>query len=186
MNRSLAVLGLIVLLLAACRKEKSQPLSQYESAEVQARAFNFQIYPGARFLERQTEMLRQAHFVLQPAATEAPPMALYDTDAPLEKVAEFYAQKYGYQIAQNQANDFKSVKPSAYYFVGDLAASGNEIKPILEKMKVTADLTRSTGAFRGAYFAPQVHLPRVSLQRPYFDLVESKVVDRTQVVLVKE
>lgn len=184
--KSLKIVGLSILLLSACRKEQVQPLSQYESAEVQARAFNFQIYPGARLLEKQTDMLRRAHFILDPKATEAPPMAIYDTDAPLDKVAEFYGQKYGYQIADNQANDFKSVKPSAYYFVGDLAATTTAIKPVLDQLKIPADVSKATGSFKGAYFAPQVHLPRVSLQRPYFDPLESKMVDRTQIVLVKE
>ena len=51
-----------------------------------------------------------------------PPIAIYDTDAPLDKVAEFYAQSYGYnKVAPDATNNLSSAKPPAYYRTGDLA-----------------------------------------------------------------
>jgi hypothetical protein len=189
MSRSLRILALSLLIVAAaaCRQEKAvEPLSDYESADVQAKAFNFQIYPGARFVENQTELLRRAHFVMNPDATEAPPMAVYDTDAPLEEVAKFYAGKYGYELAQNEANDFKTVKPQAYYTTGELAASAESVKPIADQLNLKPDYSKAQGPYRGAYFSPQVTLPRVTLQRPYFDLQSSQIVDKTLIVMVRE
>lgn len=184
---TLAVCLAILLAMAGCKGEKSvEPLSDYESADVQAKAFNFQIYPGAQFVEGQTDLLRRAHFVLNPSATEAPPMAVYETGASLEEVAKFYSEKYGYQVAENMANDFKTVKPQAYYTAGDLAQDAEAVKPIAQKMNLNVDFTRAQGAWRGAYFSPQVTLPRVTLQRPYFNLTNSQVVDKTLIVMVRE
>jgi hypothetical protein len=180
-------LVLTAFLVIACQRESAiKPLSEYESADLQARAYNFQVYPAARFLEKQTELLRKAHFVMAPNATEAPPMAMYDTDAPLDDVAKFYAGKYGYELAANETNNFSSVKPEAYFMSGNLAADAQNIKPILEKLKVPADLARAQGEYRGAYISPAENMPRVNLQRPYFDVANSQTVDRTLILMVRE
>lgn len=181
------LLCLLGVLLAGCRKERSEPLSQYEVADMQATSYNFQLYPGAQYLAPQTELLRRAHFVLQPQAKSAPPMAMYDTEAPLEEVAKFYAEKYGYgTVAPNEVNDFSSVKPSAYFTAGDLAADTMQVKPILEQLKVEADLTKATGSWKGAHISPKTNLPRVTLQRPYFDFINSRTVDKTLILMVRE
>jgi hypothetical protein len=178
---------LVVLAAIGCRKESPlRPLSEYESADLQARTYNFQVYPQARFLEKQTELLRRAHFVMQPKATEAPPMAMYDTEAPLDQVAQFYADRYGYKLAANQTNDFSSVKPDAYYASGDLAKDVQTIKPVLDQLKVQPDLSKAVGEYRAVHINPSENMPRVSLQRPYFDLINGQVVDRTQILLVRE
>ena len=186
MRRRFKVSLFIVLALAACRKEEVKPLSQYESADVQARAFNFQVYPGATFQDSQTDILRRAHFVMQPQATEAPPMAVYVTTDPLEKVAAFYADKYGYKIADNPTNNFSAAKPQAYYLTGDIAKDSEAIKPVAEKLNLKIDPAKAKGEYRGAYFAPQSNLPRVSLQKPYLDLRTGEVVDKTLIVMVRE
>jgi hypothetical protein len=190
MSKHLKILGLALLLLAAiggCKGEKAvEPLSDYESADVQAKAFNFQIYPGARFVEDQTETLRKAHFAMNPGATEAPPMAVYETGATLEEVAQFYAGKYGYTIAENAANDFKTVKPEAYYTTGEFALDAESVKPVAEKLGLKTDFSKASGSYRGAYFSPQITLPRVTLQRPYFNVLTGQIVDKTLVVMVRE
>jgi len=177
-----------IMVLSGCRKEETlQPLSEYESADVQARAYNFQVYPGAKFLEAETALLRRAHFVLQPEATEAPPMALYETDAPLEDVTKFYAEKYGYpRVAENELNNFSSARPAAYFTTGDLAKDTEQVKPILEKLKATVDTSKAVGAYRGAHISATGNMPRVTLQRPYFNLVRGEVVDKTLIVMVRE
>jgi hypothetical protein len=186
-KRALLIALLVILLLPACRRERAvQPLSDYESADVQAKAFNFQIYPGARFLEEQTDLLRRAHFAMNPDAKEAPPMALYESDAPLEQVAQFYGEKYGYRIADNMANDFKTVKPQAYYTTGTLEQDIEGVKGLANKLELNTDFEKAQGAYRAAYFSPQVTLPRVSLQRPWFNSLSSEVVDSTLIVMVRE
>ena len=174
-------------LMMACQKESAiKPLSEYESADLQARAYNFQVYPGARFLEKQTELLRKAHFVMAPNATEAPPMAMYDTEASLDQVAKFYADKYGYELAANETNNFSSVKPEAYLISGNLSTDAQNIKPIIEKLGVPSDLSKAQGEYRGAHISPAENMPRVTVQRPYFDVANSQTVDRTLILMVRE
>lgn len=175
---------LILGLAGGCTDEPEvEPLTSYEAADLQARVYNFQVYPGARFLERETETLRKAHFVMQPDAKTAPPMAMYDTDAPLEQVAAFYAEKYGFELAPEKGP--AEPPPAAYYTTGDLAADAAAIKPLVEKMKLSTDVTKAAGTYRGAHINPAMNMPRVTLQRPYFDVVTSQVVDRTLILLVK-
>lgn len=162
-------------------------MSAEESAELQAHAYNFQVYPGAKFLEEQTELLRRAHFILQPDAIEAPPMAMYSTAAPLEEVAQFYASKYGYErIAPDEVNEFSSVKPAAYYTEGDLAADAQAVVPILEQMNRTLSLDRISGRWKGAHISTRDDMPRVTLQRPYVDIANDRVVDETLILMVRE
>jgi hypothetical protein len=187
MLKRIAALLLVALALMACRKEKVQPMSEYESAEVQARAYNFLVFPGAKLLQAQIDLLKKASFVLQPELKEAPAMTMYDTDAPLEQVAAFYAGKYGYPaVAPSEREDFSAVKPKAYYTAGDLGQDAAHIKPVLEKLRLSSDISAAVGKYRGAYLAPQTNLPRVTLQRPYFDVVNRKVVDRTLILMVRE
>ncbi len=182
------VLALFLFVLASCRSEELQPLSEYETADLKASAYNFHVYPKAKFLSAQTDVLRKAHFAMQPGAKKAPPMAMYDSDAPIEAVGKFYAEKYGYgSVAESEVNNFSSLKPRAYYLRGNLAADSSAIKPILEKLKMTTDISKAFGEYRGAHISPRPpDLPRVTIQRPYFDLVSSTVVDRTLIIIVKE
>lgn len=186
MTKRIFLLAALMTFVLSCGGEKAEPLSDAESADVQAKAFNFQVYPGAQFLDGQTDLLRRAHFVMQPDAVDAPPLAVYDTDGSLGDVAKFYAEKYGYTLAENEANDFKTIKPSAYYLTGDLAADAAGIAPVAEKLQTGTDISKATGSYRGAYFEAQTSLPRVSLQRPYFDIAKSEVIDRTLIVMVRE
>lgn len=187
MKYSIVIFMGALVLGSACRKESPlKPLTEYESADLQARTYNFQVYPGSTFLEKQTEQLRKAHFVTQPSATEAPPMAIYDTEASLDQVASFYAEKYGYKLAENATNNFSPARPEAYYTSGDLAKDVQQIKSVLDKLGAQTDLSKSRGGYRGAHINPSENMPRVTLQRPYFDLINSQVVDRTLIVMVRE
>jgi len=182
MSKSLRLIALAIL-LSACNREKLEPVSKGDAARVNARVFNFQVYPGATYLEPYTDLLKKAHFVLQPNAKEAPPMAVYDTADAVDKVAPWYADKYSYPTI---ADNFSSVPPPAYYTQGEIQADLANLKPVLEKLGMSTDLTTGVGKYRGAYIRPQETLPRVSIQRPYFDLVNHKLVDRTLIVMVRE
>jgi hypothetical protein len=124
--------------------------------------------------------------VLHPNAKEAPPTAAYDTDATVQQVAEFYSQKYNYTIAPNEANNFSSTQPQAFYRVGDLHADAEAAQPVLQKLNLTSDASKAVGSYRGAHISPKTNMPRVTIQRPYFDHQQSKFIEKTLIILVTE
>lgn len=113
-------------------------------------------------------------------------MAIYDTEAALDQVAQFYADRYGYKLAANETNNFSTLKPDAYYSSGDLGKDVQAIKPVLDQLNVPTDVSKASGEYRAVHINPSENMPRVSLQRPYFDLISGQVVDRTQILLVRE
>ena len=70
MSRSLRLIALAVL-LSACNREKIEPVTGTDAAKATAKVFNFQVYPGSTYLEPYTDLLKKAHFALQPNAKEA-------------------------------------------------------------------------------------------------------------------
>jgi hypothetical protein len=173
-NRLLAALALL-LALAACKGEKSN----------EPEAFSFVVYPGSRYLAQLTDLTKQAHKVITPTE-EPPPTAIYDTDAPVDAVAEFYAKSYGYnKIAPDATNNLSAAKPPAYYRTGDLGADARAIVPIAEKMNLKVDTSKAAGSYRAAEIAPKPNRPRVTVQRPYFDVSTSQVVDRTIILMAR-
>ncbi|HEY0591034.1 MAG TPA: hypothetical protein VGF40_04660 [Thermoanaerobaculia bacterium] len=181
--KRVAIAVAALLMAAACREEKLEPMAPGEAAGVQAKAYNFVVYPGARFLEQHTDVMRRSHFVLNPSASDAPPMAVYESDAPVDEVAKFYAEKYGYQLAESAGT--ADPKPKAYFTSGDLSESV-AIKPITEKLGMQLKFENLSGPWRGAHISPRIDMPRVTLQRPYFDYVNDRVVDKTLILMVRE
>ena len=177
------VVAAAVLLAVSCREEKLEPVSPGEAADVQATAYNFHVYPGARFLEQHTDVMRRSHFVMNPNAADAPPMAVYESDAPVDEVGRFYAEKYGYPLAESAGTG--TPKPKAYFTSGDLSES-LAIKPITEKLGMELKFENVAGPWRGVHIAPRIDMPRVTLQRPYFDYVNDRVVDKTLILMVRE
>ena len=47
------------------------------------------------------------------------------------------------------------------------------------------DASKAVGEYKGAHIGGNGH-PRVTLTRPYFDLLQQKVVDRTLVIMAQE
>jgi hypothetical protein len=169
-NRLLVALAL-VLALAACKGEKKEE------------EFSFVIYPGSRYLPQVTDLMKQAHKVLTPAQ-EPPALALYDTEAPIEQVAEFYAKSYGYNtVAPDSTNNLSAAKPPAYYRSGDIPTDVKAIVPIAEKMGLKLDTSKASGHYKAAEIAGKVNRPRVTVQRPYFDVSTSQTVDRTLILM---
>jgi hypothetical protein len=176
----LLLLALLVVALAVtgCRKEK-------EEASNEPASFTFTIYPGSRYLTQLTELTKQAHKTLKPNE-EPPPTAIYDTDAPVDRVAEYYAKSYGYnKVAPDSTNNLSTAKPPAYYRNGDLATDVKAIEPVLQKMNVKADTSKAQGHYRAAEIEPRVNRPRVTIQRPYFDVTTSQTVDRTLILMAR-
>jgi hypothetical protein len=175
-SRFLAATALIALIAAGCGKEKKNESSEPD-------AFAFTIYPGARYLAQLTDLWKQARKVTRPG-DDVPPIAIYDTDAPVDKVAEFYAQSYGYNaVAPDATNNLSSAKPPAYYRTGDLATDVAGIVPITQKMNLKLDASKAVGTYRAAEIDPKTNRPRVTIQRPYFDASTSQTVDRTLIMM---
>ena len=173
-----ALIALIALALTGCGKEKKG-----ESTEPEA--FSFTIYPGSRYLAQLTDLWKQARKVFKPSE-DVPPIAIYDTDAPMEKVADFYAQSYGYnKIAPDATNNLSSAKPPAYYRTGDLAKDVEGIVSVAQKLNVKLDPSKAVGAYRAVEIDPKPNRPRVTIQRPYFDASTSQTVDRTLIMMTR-
>ena len=174
-TRLLLVAALVTLVVTGCGKEKK---SGNEPEE-----FSFTIYPGSRYLAQLTDLWKQAHRVIKPNE-DVPAIAIYDTDAPIDKVAEFYAQSYGYnKVAPDATNNLSSAKPPAYYRTGDLPRDVAAIIPVTQKLNVKVDLAKAVGTYRAAEIDPKPNRPRVTIQRPYFDVSTSQTVDRTLILM---
>jgi hypothetical protein len=171
----LSALLVLSAIFAACKGEE-------ELAEPEA--FSFVVYPGARYLGQLTETIKQAHKVITPQQ-EPPPTAIYDTDAPVEKVAEYYAKQYGYnEIAPNPPTT-TSTQPTAFYRTGELSADAKVIEPIAKQMNLALDVTKASGTYKAADLSARPNRPRVTIQRPYFDVTTSTVVDRTLILMAR-
>lgn len=175
LSRLMLALLVVSLAVLGCGKEKE---------EDEADSFSFVVYPNARYLPQLTDLTKQAHKVLKPQEPEAPPTAIYDTDASVEDVANFYAKAYGYSnVAPDATNNLSSAKPPAYYRNGDLQTDNAGIGPILEKLHVKSDLSKAQGQYKAAEIAPKPNRPRVTVQRPYFDVANSQVVNKTIILM---
>jgi len=178
-SRLLLVSALIALVVSGCGKEKKN------DEATTPEAFSFTFYPGARYLAPLTDLWKQARKVFKPNE-DVPPIAIYDTDAPLEKVAEFYAQSYGYnKIAPDATNNLSSAKPPAYYRSGDLAKDVEGIVQVAQKLNLKLDPSKAVGTYRAAEIDPKPNRPRVIIQRPYFDASTSQTVDRTLIMMTR-
>ena len=129
--------------------------------------------------------MRRAHKELSPNQ-EPPPIAVYDTEASVQDVANFYAKSYGYNtVAADATNNLSAAKPPAYYRTGDLAVDTQAVLPLMHKLGVNADITKATGKYTAAEIDPKLNRPRVTIQRPYFDATSSQVVDRTLILMAR-
>lgn len=173
--RVLLAAMLAVAMLAGCKGGEEQ----YGEPE----SFSFVVYPGARYLGQLTEATKNAHRALNPGQ-EPPPTAIYDSDAPVDEVANWYAKQYGYNgVAADATNNLSAAKPPAYFRTGDLAADAQAIQPLVAKMGLQTDVTKAQGQYRAADIEPRPNRPRVTVQRPYFDVTTSTVVDKTLVLM---
>lgn len=170
----LSALLVAAALFTACKGEEEY---------VEAEAFSFVVYPGSRYLGQLSEATKNAHKLVTPNV-EPPPIAIYDTDATVETVAEYYVKQYGYKtIAQDSTNNLSATKPQAYWRSGELATDAKGIEALVKQLGLGTDITKAAGAYRAVEIAPRPNRPRVTIQRPYFDVTTSKVVDRTLILM---
>ncbi|PYQ60247.1 MAG: hypothetical protein DMF58_08905 [Acidobacteria bacterium] len=100
-SRALAIAIIAAVALAGCKKEKGQAAEEPE-------AFAFTVYPGSQYLAPLTELDKKANALMHPNQPQ-PPIAIYDTDAPLETVAAYYAKSYGYgTVAPDATNNLSA------------------------------------------------------------------------------
>lgn len=172
----IAGIVLLVVLAAGCARE-----DQYAEPE----SFSFVHYPGSRYLGELTELTRQAHRLVNPNQ-EPPPIAIYDTEASVEEVANFYAKSYGYKtVAPDATNNLSATRPPAYFRTGDLGADIKSIQDQLPKLGLNADVSKAQGAYRAAEIERRPNRPHVTIQRPYFNAKTSEVVDRTIILMAR-
>ena len=169
----------LTLLTPGCGREEE------EAADVEA--FSFVVFPGARYLGQLSDHTREAHRLIDPRQ-EAPPVAIYDTEVPLEEVARFYVDQYGYgDIAAEAPTTTGGVAPpKAFYRSGDLASDVQAIEELLKKMQIQTDISKAAGEYRAVEIAPRPNRPRVTISRPYFDVTTSEVVDRTLILMSRD
>ena len=117
---------------------------------------------------------------------EPPPAALYDTDATVQEVAEFYATEYGYATITPEPVDERDPDgPRAFYRSGDIAADLRAIQPMLNRIHLHPDVSKGKGRYKGATIRSHGNSPRVSISRPYFDVTTNTVVDRTLILMMR-
>jgi len=175
-SRALALASIAALVFAGCKSEKTQPVAEPQS-------FTFTVYPGAVYLTQLSELVKRANAVVKPNQTP-PPVAIYDTDAPVDAVADYYAKAYGYnRVAPDATNNLSAAKPAAYFRTGDLQADVKSIASLLQQLKVNTDTSKAQGKYRAAEIEPRMNRPRVTVQRPYFDVIKSQVIDRTMILM---
>jgi hypothetical protein len=176
-SRLLLVLLVVSVAVLGCRHEKNDD---------EGDSFSFVVYPGARYLPKLTDLLKQAHKVIKPSDPEAPPTAVYDTDASLDDVANFYVKAYGYgTIAPDATNNLSAAKPPAYRRAGDLQTDQNNVSPLFPKLNIHPDISKAVGSYSAVEIAPKSNRPRITLERPYFDLTTSQKVDRTLILMTR-
>ncbi len=170
-SRLLLVLLLVAIAFLGCKKKEA------------AAEFKFVVYPGARYLPHLTDLTKQAHKIIKPAE-EPPATAIYDSEASVDDVANFYVKSYGYPaVAPDSTNNLSSAKPPAYRRSGNLQADQKAVEPLLPKLNLHTDSSKAAGAYNAVEIAAKPSRPRVTVQRPYFDVTTSQVVDRTLILM---
>ena len=85
------------------------------------------------------------------------------------------------QIEINVADGVLTVKDGP----GDLQTDAKGIETLIPKLKLLTDITKAVGQYKAADIEPKPNRPRVTIQRPYFDVTTSQVVDRTLILMAK-
>ena len=89
----------------------------------------------------------------------------------------------GQVIPPDATNNLSAAKPAAYRRTGDIGADVKSIGPLMEKMNIHPDLAKANGTYKAVEIGSKPNRPRVTIQRPYFDVTTSQVVDRTIILM---
>jgi len=88
-------------------------------------------------------------------------------------------------VAPDATNNLSAAKPPAYYRAGDLGADARAADPIIKKIGLNTDVSKAAGTYRAAEISRKPNRPQVTVQRPYFDVTTSQVVDRTIILMAR-
>ena len=175
-SRALVPALVCLFAISGCKQREQEASNEISG-------FSFTVYPGAHYLAQLTETRKKALQLIKPTEATAP-MAIYDVDAPIEQVAEYYAKAYGYtSVAPDASNNLNVTKPPAYYRIGELATDVKAIEELLPKLNLNTDVSKAQGKYKAADIEAKPNRPRVTVQRPYFDVTTSQVVDRTMILM---
>ncbi len=86
-------------------------------------------------------------------------------------------------MAADATNNLSAAKPPAYYRNGDLATDNKAVEPLMKKLNLNVDVSKARGKYRAVEIESKMNRPRVTIQRPYFDVINSQVVDRTMILM---
>ena len=178
-SRALITALVCLTAISGCKNKESQSQSSEETS-----GFLFRVYPGARYMAQLTDVRKKALQFVNPREAAAP-MAIYEVDAPVEQVAEWYAKDYGYNKVAQDAADLSVTKPPAFYRAGDLAPDTKAIETLLPKVGLKTDISKAQGKYKAAEIESKQNRPHVTVQRPYFDVTTSQVVDRTMILMAR-
>lgn len=159
--------------MAGCRSEP-QRLASYEWADPAAGVGPFLVYPGATVLVEQTELVRRARGLLEPKGGAERRLLLADTDAPIDTIAAHYAALY----AVDGATPVPQRKG-----VGDHAADEASLAPVLAKLGVRHTPCTSGCGYRSVEIPREGKRPSISIQRPWRNFIEDRIVDRTLITI---
>ena len=165
--------ALVAACLAGCRSEPVR-VSSYEWIDPAAEKAPFPVFPGSTVLADQTDLVRRARVLMLPKGVPAPRLIVFDTDAPIDEVAAWFAERHASP---------EGTPAAVRRVAGDLAADETALAPILAKLghKYTPGVGR--GACVSAEIAGGGGRPSVSLRRPWRDFVHDRVVDRTLIMI---
>lgn len=171
----LLAVGLLIPVAAGC--------SDHQEADRGVAAYS---YPGARQLHQQEVILHRAHALLNPGA-DAREIVILETADSVESVALFYAARYGIrQVVEDTVNDFSATLPPAYYREGDIGEDVRQYAHIVAALGLPFDPESISGSYRGAQINGTSTQPTITIQRPYIELPNGTIVDRTVILISKE
>jgi hypothetical protein len=176
-SRALVAALVCLVAVAGCKNKETQSSDDIPG-------FSFTVYPGSHYLAQLTDARKKALQQVNPREAAAP-MAIYEVDAPVEQVAEYYAKAYGYSKVAPDAADLSVTKPPAYYRSGDLNSDTKAIESLLPKIGLQTDVSKAQGKYKAAEIEAKTNRPHVTVQRPYFDVSTSQVVDRTMILMAR-
>jgi len=122
----------------------------------------------------QTELVRRARGILEPNGGAERRLLLAETDAPIDTIAGHYAALY--------AAD-GSAPLSLRRGVGDHASDEASLAPVLAKLGIRHTPCISDCGYRWVEIPRDGKRPSISIQRPWRNFIEDRIVDRTLITI---
>lgn len=118
--------------------------------------------------------MRRARGLLEPKGGAERRLLLADTDAPLDAIAEHYSAVYA-------ADGGAPV--SLQRGVGDHASDEASLAPVLAKLGIRHTPCTRDCSYRWVEIPRDGKRPSISIQRPWRNFIEDRIVDRTLITI---